>query len=205
MRFAKLCVLEIGKNAGRVELVRFVGGQIPGGGRVFWQVCAVVLNAAIDEGGFVRGELLRNGAAAEHHGRRVCDRVIPADETVRVISHGVVVSQTVAIRERSTVLEIVGEENGGRTVRAGCFVFLPAFDGERLKICDSCNIRPIIRCSENWSYRFWIAWCYSFGSSSSSSRSNSSSSPQFGQTVEPSSSICSSMVISSPQVGHFTS
>ena len=30
MRFAKLCVLEIGKNAGRVELVRFVGGQIPG-------------------------------------------------------------------------------------------------------------------------------------------------------------------------------
>ena len=148
MRFAKLCVLEIGKNAGRVELVRFVGGQIPGGGRVFWQVCAVVLNAAIDEGGFVRGELLRNGAAAEHHGRRVCDRVIPADQAVRVISHGVVVSQTVAIRERSTVLEIVGEENGGRTVRAGCFVFLPAFDGERLKICDSCNIRPIIRCSE---------------------------------------------------------
>ena len=42
-------------------------------------------------------------------------------------------------------------------------------------------------------------------SSSSPSRSNSSSSPQFGQTVEPSSSSSSSSVMTSPQVGHLTS
>ena len=145
MRFAKLCVLEIGKNAGRVEGERCIPRQMAGQSSI---LRTVILDAAVDKGRIVLTELLRNGAAAEHHGRRVCDRVIPADQAVRVISHGVVVSQTVAIRERSTVLEIVGEENGGRTVRAGCFVFLPAFDGERLKICDSCNIRPIIRCSE---------------------------------------------------------
>ena len=41
--------------------------------------------------------------------------------------------------------------------------------------------------------------------SSVSSVSNSNSSPQLGQTVEPSSSISSSRLMTSPQVGHFTS
>ena len=53
--------------------------------------------------------------------------------------------------------------------------------------------------------RRFLNFDYSSSSESSSSMSNSSSSPQFGQVVAPSSSISSSMVMTSPQVGHLTS
>ena len=47
MRFAKLCVLEIGKNAGRVEGERCLPRQMAGQRSI---LCAVILDAAVDKG-----------------------------------------------------------------------------------------------------------------------------------------------------------
>lgn len=82
MRFAELCVLEIGKDAGRVERECRIAGQIAGERSICHTLRAVVLNAAVDKAGIVAAELLRDGIAAgvpwtrnlkaHHNGRSGC-------------------------------------------------------------------------------------------------------------------------------------
>lgn len=113
MRFAELCVLEIGKDAGRVERECRIAGQIAGERSICHTLRAVVLNAAVDKAGIVAAELLRDGIAAEYHGLGIYKRIITADQAVRVLLRSFVVCQTVAVGKRGAVFEVVGKANRG--------------------------------------------------------------------------------------------